>query len=147
MKLPSIPRGATIGIDSMCFIYQFETHAQYGPLVQSLFASIAEGKIHAVTSIVTVTETLATSNIAEIPDLRALYIAKLTQMTHLRLIPIDLFIAERAAMVRSHYKIKLGDALQVATALIHNASLFITNDKKLKRIPSPRVLLLDKLLE
>jgi predicted nucleic acid-binding protein len=41
--------------------------------------------------------------------------------------------------LRAHYRLRAADDLQVATALVHQATAFVTNDRGLARL----VLLLD----
>ncbi len=57
-------------------------------------------------------------------------------------IPIDTGIANRAADLRSRYKVKLPDALQVATALETGCEAFLTNDEALHSITDLRVIVL-----
>jgi len=42
-------------------------------------------------------------------------------------------LAVRSAAVRAKYSIRTPDAIQLATALEHNATLFLTNDLRLPR--------------
>ena len=49
-----------------------------------------------------------------------------------------------AAELRANYSIKTPDAIQIATAIIHGANNFLTNDPALKRIDSINVLVLDE---
>ncbi|GIP14830.1 hypothetical protein J40TS1_04720 [Paenibacillus montaniterrae] len=58
----------------------------------------------------------------------------LSHFPHLTILPIDNLVAERAAYLRGKYSIKTPDALIVATALVANADLFITNDQRLECI-------------
>jgi predicted nucleic acid-binding protein len=44
--------------------------------------------------------------------------------------------ARRAAQLRVYYDIRLADALQVATTLLHRGTAFFTNDRRLKRLAS-----------
>jgi predicted nucleic acid-binding protein len=36
--------------------------------------------------------------------------------------------------LRAHYRLRLADALQVATALVHSATAFVSNDRALTRL-------------
>lgn len=60
--------------------------------------------------------------------------------------PIDEVIAEKAAEFRAKYSIKTPDAIQVATCIEYNATLFITNDVRLKKVDDVSVLLLSDVL-
>jgi len=59
-------------------------------------------------------------------------------------IPVDITIAEQAALVRARYKIKPPDALIIGTAVATGAELIVTNDVSWVGIsPKPVVLLGD----
>jgi predicted nucleic acid-binding protein len=51
-------------------------------------------------------------------------------------------LAERAAEIRATYGIRLPDAFQIATALLHKATHFLTNDNRLARVRELEVLVL-----
>jgi len=51
-------------------------------------------------------------------------------------------ISEKAAELRAKYSIKTPDAIQIATAIIHGANNFLTNDPVLKKVDSVKVLIL-----
>jgi predicted nucleic acid-binding protein len=56
-------------------------------------------------------------------------------------------LAEAAALLRARYMIRLPDALQVAAAIQGEATLFLTNDKRVKKVDALQVLVLSELLE
>jgi predicted nucleic acid-binding protein len=64
----------------------------------------------------------------------------LKSFSTLTLLAIDEKLAETAAMVRARHGIRLPDAMQVAAAIQGEATLFITNDKRLKKIDAFDVL-------
>ena len=55
-------------------------------------------------------------------------------------------ISEKAAEIRAKYSIKTPDAIQIATATIHGANSFLTNDPVLQKIDSLQVLVLDDVM-
>lgn len=55
-------------------------------------------------------------------------------------------MARRAAQLRAGYRLRPADALQAATALVHEATAFVTNDRQLMRLaPFLDVVVLDNL--
>lgn len=68
------------------------------------------------------------------PDIADLYEILLRHFPNLYLLEVDDRIARQAAELRVKYRLKIPDALHVATALRANATAFITNDEQLKRI-------------
>ena len=56
--------------------------------------------------------------------------------------PINQWVAETAAELRTHYSIRTPDALHIATAIHANCEAFLANDLALKRVHDIRVLVL-----
>ena len=65
----------------------------------------------------------------------------------LRMLPIDLEVADEASRIRARYKLKTPDAIQVATAITHGADLIVTNDKQWQRLEEITVLQLSDLID
>lgn len=146
MRSSSFAKVKTVAFDSMCFIYHFEANPKYGPLVQKIFSLVATSRLSAFTSVISVAETLSESILPNKPEARVYYKERFLEMKNLKLVDVNLDIAEQAAVIRSNYKLKLGDAIQLATALKANAQIFITNDKQFRQVKEVRVMMLDNLL-
>lgn len=67
-------------------------------------------------------------------DLAEKYREILLYSDNLLTFPVSNEIADKAAELRAKYKIRTPDAIQVATALHGEASIYLTNDKNLKKI-------------
>lgn len=67
------------------------------------------------------------------------------QMPNLTLYPMDEIVADEAARLRATYNCKMPDAIIVATAIVHNADVFLTNDHRLTAIKEILVVTLDEL--
>ena len=67
------------------------------------------------------------------------------QMPNLTIYPMDEVVAEEAARLRASYNCKMPDAIIVATAIVHNADVFLTNDRRLAVITEIPVVTLDEL--
>ena len=66
---------------------------------------------------------------------------------HLTLMDVTRDVARRAAQLRARYRLRPADALQVATALVHEATAFVSNDRQLARLaPTLDVIILDDFL-
>jgi predicted nucleic acid-binding protein len=68
-----------------------------------------------------------------------------TLFPNLDVVDITRDVARRAAQLRAGYRLRPADALQVAAALLHGATAFVTNDRQLARVDALTVIVLDEL--
>jgi predicted nucleic acid-binding protein len=145
--LADLPEGARVGLDSAPVIYLIEQAPRYLPLVEGLFYErLDTGLNHAVTSVVTLSEVLVKPTERGRSDLVERYRERLSGNPSLEVVEITRRIAEQAATLRATHRVRLPDAFQLAAAIEHGASHFITNDKRLKGVHEIRVLVLDDYL-
>lgn len=131
-----------VGIDTNFFIYYFQKHPLYGPIVKDIFNIFLERRTLLVTSILTLTEILSfKSSGILLTNLEE----EITLITNLQLIEVNNEIAREAAKIRREYGFTLVDAVQLATAVKNNAEVFITNDKKLQRFKKLQIIPLTSL--
>ena len=134
-----------VGLDTMIFIYAFEEHPAYLPLLRNFFSVLEKGEMEAVTSTITITECLVQPYRKKDFALAAHYMVLFRNFPHLSIIPMMDDVAERAAFLRAHYNLKTPDAIQVATALISGSRAFLTNNENLAPVEGIDILLLDQL--
>lgn len=141
-----LARHTVLGLDTSVFIYHLEAHPRYLPLTMTLLAGVQAGQWRAVTSTVTLMElTVRPWQLGRAAVARE-YEALLVHFPHLTLSDVTRDVARRAAQLRAIYSLRPADALQVATALVHGATAFVTNDRSLARLsPVLDVVLLDDL--
>ena len=133
-----------IGLDTSVFIYHFEAHPRYQPLTRVLLGAVQAGRRVAVTSTVTVMELTVRPWQLERPGVAREYELLLVHFPHLVLADVTRAVARQAAQLRARYRIRPADALHVASALLHGATAFVTNDRKLARLaPVLDVIILD----
>jgi len=133
----------TIGLDSMCFIYQFADHPEFGALTNLIFTLLEEQKISAVTSTVTVTEVFVKPEEANDQLTINEYEKVFKHLPNLEIIPVDFSLARLASKLRGRYRgIKTADSIQVAAALLKGCRGFITNDNALKQIKEIEVIVI-----
>lgn len=133
-----------IGLDSMCFLYQFTDNPQYEPLTNIIFELLEKNKIQAVTSTISLVEVFVQAEKSKDRLLLAEYEKFFRGMPNLEIVTVDWYIARLAAKLRATYtQVKTPDSLQLSAAFMKNCSAFITNDKKLKNIKELRVMILE----
>jgi predicted nucleic acid-binding protein len=142
----AIEKHGVVGLDTAPFIYFIEDVAPYADLIEPAFNLLENHRLHAVTSTVTLAEIL-TKPLAE-KKYSLIDEIKFTLKTFatLSMVAIDERLAEAAALIRARYAIRLPDALQIAAAIQGEATLFMTNDKRIKRVDAIEVLVLSDYL-
>ncbi len=139
-----LAKHTSIGLDTSVFIYHIEAHPRYLSLTRDLLAGVEAGRWNAVTSTVTIMELTVHPWRLNRPAVARAYEALLIHFPHLTLADVTRDVARRAAQLRAHYRIRPADALQVAAALVHGATAFVTNDRTLARLsPVLAVVILD----
>lgn len=133
-----------MALDSMCFIYHFADHPQYAQLTSQIFQLLETGKNKAVTSTVSVIESLVLPEKQNNQLICFEYEKVFRNHPNLRVLPVDFSISRLAAKLRAKYSfLRTPDAVQISSGLISGCSLFVTNDKKLGKIKEITVGLLD----
>jgi len=142
----SVEKHSVVGLDTAPFIYFIEDVVPYADLLEPAFELLENRRLRAVTSTVTLAETLtkplADKNYGLVDEIKV----TLKTFSTLTMFAIDEKLAEAAALIRARHGIRLPDALQIAAAIQGEASLFITNDKRLKKVDALEVLVLSDYL-
>jgi predicted nucleic acid-binding protein len=135
-----------IGIDTNVLIYLLEAHPRYGAWCATLFDLIERGQNPAVTSTVTLLELLVQPYRDQKEELTQTIFALTSTYPKLEWIPLTMNLADRAAELRARYRLSTPDAIQLATAIGHNAVRFYGNDRGLRRVKEIECIILDDLV-
>jgi predicted nucleic acid-binding protein len=100
-------------------------------LLRPFFSRLADGQFTAVTSTITLIETLVHPIRHNRVELAQRYQDILLNATHLTTYSVSPEISQIAAEIRAEHGIHTPDAIQLATAVHANASYFLTNDRAL----------------
>jgi predicted nucleic acid-binding protein len=142
----AVEKHKTIGLDTAPFIYYIEDVAPYADLLDPVFGLMESRGLGAVTSTMTLAEILTKpfgdKNFSLADDIKF----TLKSFASLAIVSVDEKLAEAAALIRARYTIRLPDALQVAAAIQGEASLFLTNDKRIRKVDVIEVLVLSDYL-
>jgi predicted nucleic acid-binding protein len=131
-----------VGLDSCVFIYLYERHPLYYPIVLPIFSLLDANKLRGSTSLITLTEVLILPLRQKRLDLVSIYNQAILNAPTLTAVPVNAAIAAKAAELRAGYNLRTPDAIQIATAIETGAKVFITNDARLKSISEITVLIL-----
>ncbi|MGI4790000.1 MAG: type II toxin-antitoxin system VapC family toxin [Janthinobacterium lividum] len=131
-----------LGFDTAPLIYLVERHPDYIHTVREFFRLVDVGSIEGFTGMISFAEVLVVPKRMNNKALEDAYYEVLFNSLNFSVLPIGAEIADRAADLRSWYKLKLPDALQVAAALEAGCEAFLTNDEALHSITDLSVIVL-----
>jgi predicted nucleic acid-binding protein len=142
-----IEKHEIIGLDTAPFIYYIEEVTPYADLLDPVFGRLENHSLRAVTSAVTLAEILAKpfadKNFALADEIKF----TIKSFAALYVVTIDERLAEAAALIRARYTVRLPDALQIAAAIHGEATLLLTNDKRVKKVDAIEILVLSDFLQ
>jgi len=139
---------SVIGFDTPFFIYHFEDHPHYAPLSEIVFTALEKGSHQGITSYLTLMEILIKPKTEGLPQVARDYEYYLATFPNLTFYEMGIDIARKASDLRATERIKTPDAIQLATAITHGATAFLTNDKTLERVKAGvDIFILDKFLK
>jgi predicted nucleic acid-binding protein len=137
LTLDTLPNGALLLMDSAPIVYFLEAHPKLAKLFKPLFERHAKGELHFAVTTISIAEVLTgplqSGNEALAERFRAI-------LESWQVIDLTSDIAESAARLRASLRLKLPDAVQVASAIAINADALITYDRDFSRVTSLRVL-------
>lgn len=138
--LDEIPGGSVLLVDTAPIIYFLEDHRTLAPRYSKVFERAAERDVEIVISAITVAEVLSGPAAAGNELLLEKYRAALTRGVGWRVIDVSEALAVAAARFRATYRLKLPDAIQLATAVSVGAYALVTHDRDFKSVKDVRIL-------
>ena len=136
-----------IALDSSIFIYHLEDHPRHAPLTEIIFDDLEKGMNKGITSYLTLMEIITKPKAEGLLQVARDYEYYLTTFPNLTFYEMGIEIARKASDLRATERIKSPDAIQLATAILHGATAFLTNDKIFERVKGIDILILDKFLK
>jgi predicted nucleic acid-binding protein len=130
---------ARVGIDSSIFIYHLEDVRPYSDLTEAVFRAIAAGTPEAVVSTISVAEMLVKPYAEQQLPRVAAFERFVTSLPNAWLVAPSLSVAKDAARLRARYRMRLPDAILLATSRQQDAQAFLTNDAGLRRLRGERL--------
>lgn len=133
--------GASVMVDTAPFIYLLEGHPQFADQFVGLFEAAAKGDLVISLSAITLAEVLTGPFKAGQTALAKRYEKALSQYNVISVSPA---IAALAAQLRAQYRLKLPDAIQLASALDIGAAALVTHDRDFSQVSGIEILTGDK---
>ena len=137
--LDALGEHPVLAVDTAPIIYWLEGHPRLSNRFAPVFEAAESGTAQIVISTVTLAEVLAGPLRTGDELLTAKYREALTRSEGWQVLPFDVELAVEAARIRAVYKLRLPDAIQVATAIRAGAEALITHDRALRRVRGLRV--------
>lgn len=128
--------GALLLVDSAPIIYTLEAHPKFSSRYQALFARHAAGQVLVAVTTITIAEVLTGPLGAGEEALAKRYRNLLESW---QVVELTAEIAESAARLRATHKLKLPDAIQLASALAINADALVTHDRDFANVRGMKV--------
>ena len=132
-----LSEGATVLVDTAPWIYLLEDHAEFAPRFVGLFEAADRGQIQLALSTVTLAEVLTGPFKAGQTALAKRYE---TALGAYQVVPLSAAVASLAAQLRVQYRLKLPDAVQLASALQIGAAALVTHDRDFSAVQGLPVL-------
>lgn len=135
-------RGKRVYFDTNIFIYILENHSEFGETCLSVVQSGADKELDGYSGDLVLAELLVKplkdNNARAVKAVKDLF----TEETRIELLPHTRSAFITAAHLRANHKIKLPDALHLATAIENHIEIFLTNDRDIPRVPEITVMTL-----
>lgn len=135
-----LPVGAKVLVDTAPWIYLLEDHPVFAPRFEGLFQAAEQGHIQLALTPITVAEVLTGPYKAGQIALAKRYE---TALKAYGLVAFSSEVASLAAQLRVQHKLKLPDAVQLASALDMGAAALVTHDRDFAGVRALPVLLGD----
>lgn len=133
-------------LDTCVFIYFIEENSDFLELILPIFEAIDKGLLVAITSGITLIETLVIPFRCSNEELADQYERILTKSPGMRMYELDRELLRQGVYLRARFGLKTPDALQIAAAQRGGCSTFITNDRRLPDIEKLKIVQLSSYL-
>lgn len=127
--IAALPASGRVTVDTAPLIYLLEGHPRFASRYGSFFERAEEGHYELVIATMTLAEVLAGPLRTGNETLAQQYRRALTSPPTWRVAALSASIADRATRLRGEFKLRMPDAVQVATALETESIALVTCDR------------------
>jgi predicted nucleic acid-binding protein len=142
----ALRRHRLVGFDPPIFVYHIEQTPRRAIPAGSVLRALADGQFAGVTSVLTLLELAIKPIRIGRPEVADAYEMLVQDIDNLAVVGIDTRVSRIGAELRAGYGWPTPDALQIAACLAHGATVFVNNDRRLRRVEEIEVLLLDEVV-
>ena len=132
--IDELPLSGRVAVDSAPIIYMLEDHPEFAPRYAQFFRRAENGDYELVISTVTLVEVLTGPLRTGNEALAQSYQSALTAPAGWRVVDLNPRIAHRAARIKGSTRLRLPDAVQIATALETSSIALVTHDRDFSRL-------------
>lgn len=140
-----LTRHRRVGIDSNVLIYLLEGSGALADTSGALLDAIASGEAEGVLATLGIAEICSGPARADDPAMVERYADELKSLENVRVVPLDERVAVDAAIIRGSTSLSIADAIHLASARHANATVFVTNDRRITSINRLEVAYLDEI--
>ena len=144
MALLSAVTGPFIYLDTNVFIYALEAFPEYVTETTALFTAIDSGQFQAVTSELTLAETLVKPIMDNDHARQFAYEQAIQTYRSMHVVPVNRRVLVQAAEIRASTGMRLPDAIHAATSRLASCETFLTNDPQFRSVAGLPVVLLSE---
>ena len=137
--------GQVIALDTAVLIYYFEDISEFADIVETVMLPIVSGQAMGIFASIGIIELLVKPKRKGLTELETLYRSELATLPNFYVVNLGETIIDKAAELRATYGLRTPDVIHLATAIVSGASLFITNDRRLKKVRGIKVMLLSEM--
>jgi predicted nucleic acid-binding protein len=137
LDLSGLPENPLLLVDAAPVIYRLERHPSLAQRFAPVFDLLNTGRARFAVTTIAIAEVLAGPFKRGDEALAQRY---RTVLESWRVVELNADLAEDAARLRGPFKLKLPDAIQVASALAINADALVTHDRDFSRVSALRII-------
>lgn len=137
LDLSGLPENALLLVDAAPIIYRLERHPVFAKRFAPVFDLQTAGSVRFAVTTIAVAEVLGGPFKKGDEALARRY---RTVLESWRVVELNADLAESAARLRGPLKLRLPDAIQVASALAINADALVTHDRDFSRVSALRII-------
>ncbi len=133
-------RHRRVAIDANAFIYLFEAPGPLARVTAAIVDAAEAGKVTIVVSTMLLAEIAVGPVAAGDETLVERYCDEVRGVRGIQIVPLTADIAVDVALIRGRHRIRIPDAVHLATARHAGASAIITNDERVPPLPRLEVI-------